>query len=87
MAILTQTYHITRYASRKDFSGYQVLTRITRVLGIPIWVREIDREDVPSWATIQRMCLGYSEWRSRLFEQHGHLLGEVQPPSNEDSTS
>lgn len=73
MSIITATHRVRRW-TRQDFTGFQVLERTTRVLGVPVWRSEIDREDVPSWAYIQRACLGYTEWKSRLFNEYTHLL-------------
>lgn len=60
-----------RYTNRHNFDGYQVLVRETRLFGVRIWSREIDREEVPSWASIQRATLGYTDWRSRFAQYIG----------------
>ena len=73
MKIIAITHRVRRW-TQQDCTGFQVLERTTRVLGIPVWRSEIDREDVPSWAFIQRACLGGTEWESRLFKQYAHLL-------------
>lgn len=73
MAMVT-IFHRVRRWTRGDFTGWQVLERVTCVCGVPIWSKEIDREDVPSWAYIQRACLGHTEWKSRLFEQYADLF-------------
>ncbi|MBG9993424.1 MULTISPECIES: hypothetical protein [Gammaproteobacteria] len=73
MKIIATTHRVRRW-TRSDCTGFQVLERVTRVLGMPIWCREIDREDVPSWAFIQRACLGETDWESRLFKDYAHLL-------------
>lgn len=74
MKILSITHHVRRFRSRTEFVEYLVVHRVVRLFGIRIWTTEIDRENVPSWAQIQRCCLGYTDWESRLFEQHKQLL-------------
>ena len=65
--MITHTHRVVRWVSRTDIVDcYQVLLRDTHIFGIRIWSREIDREDIPSWASIQRACLGWTEWRSRF---------------------
>lgn len=73
MRLITTTYRIRRW-TRADLTGFQRLQRVTRLLGIPVWIKTIDEEDVPSWAFIQKACLGYSDWKSRLFRQHADKL-------------
>lgn len=46
--------------------GYQILAKVTYLLGWRVWIRELDREDVPHWHYVQRATLGLSEWKSRL---------------------
>jgi hypothetical protein len=75
MNIITTTHTVLRWTKRDTFDDcYQELRRTTRVFGIPVWTTTIDREDVPSWALIQRACTGSTEWESRLFKQYEHLL-------------
>ncbi|MDD5325894.1 MAG: hypothetical protein PHR71_11415 [Polaromonas sp.] len=71
--MITRTYRIRRW-TRQDFTGLQVLEQVTRVFGFAIKVSEIDREEVPGWAAIQRGALGYTDWKSRLFYEYSHLL-------------
>ncbi len=71
--MITTAYRVRRW-TRQDFTGYQVLERVTRILGIAVWVSEVDREDVPSWAAIQSGALGFTDWKSRLFDQYADLL-------------
>lgn len=73
MMLLATTHRVRRW-TRQDFTGIQRLERVTKVLGITVLVRVLDAEDVPSWATIQRACLGYTDWESRIFAQHADLL-------------
>lgn len=74
--MITTRHRVRRY-TRNDFSGYQVLFRERWLFGrLRVWITEIDREDVPSWAFIQRACLGSTDWESRLFNQYAHLLKE-----------
>lgn len=75
MPALIVTLHRVRRYTRQDFTGFQVLTRERLLLGkLRVWSAEIDREDVPSWATIDKACLGSTDWKSRLLDQYGHLL-------------
>jgi hypothetical protein len=73
--IIRSTYRIRRWTFN-DFTGLQKLECVTKLLGITVFVSEVDREVVPSWVTIQLATLGSSDWKSRLFEQHAHLLGK-----------
>lgn len=75
MSLITTTHRIRRW-TRGDFTGFQRLQRVTRILGIPIWIETIDEEDVPSWAFIQKACLGHTDWESRLFRQHADKLDD-----------
>ena len=76
-AIVNNTHRIRRW-TRRDFTGYQRLERVTKVLGLTVWIRVMDAEDVPSWVAIQRGALGYTDWESRLFAQHKNLLQPVE---------
>ena len=69
MPLVTIEMRVRRYSNRHDFTGFQVLQRVTKILGVTVCVREIDREEVPSWAAIQSACLGSTEWKSRLLVQ------------------
>lgn len=71
--LITTSYRVRRW-TRQDFTGYQVLERVTCVLGLPVRVSKIDREDVPGWVAIQRGALGFTDWKSRLFREYAHLL-------------
>lgn len=75
MKFATTNHRVLRW-TRDDFSGYQVLQRVTRIFGVTVWIAEIDREDVPSWASIQRATLGSTDWESRLLSQYAALLTE-----------
>lgn len=72
--MIAVTYRVLRYTNRHDFDSYQVLQREMRIFGICVWRTEVDREEVPSWAIIQRACLGSTDWESRIFKQHANLL-------------
>lgn len=76
MSIVTTTHHVMRYSNRAEFAAVQRLERHVQVLGVTVWVDELDSEDVPSWALIERACLGSTEWKSRLLKQYAHLLGD-----------
>ena len=73
LTILTTRYRVRRW-TRQDCSGYQRLEWVVSLFGCPVFFWAIDQEDVPSWAYIQRACLGFTEWESRLFKQYSHLL-------------
>ena len=74
--MLTTTYRIRRWTNRVDLTGVQKLERVTKLLGITIFVWVLDTEEVPSWAFIQRATLGRSDWESRLFREYSKLLME-----------
>lgn len=42
--------------------------------GFRFWSRQIDREDMPSWAFIALSTLGSSGWNSRLYKQYSEQL-------------
>lgn len=73
MRLLNTTHRIRRWTFR-DFTGIQKLECVTKLLGLTVFVWEVDREDVPSWATIQIATLGSTDWKSRLFSQYADLL-------------
>jgi len=80
MARLAHIYRIRRFTSLTDFSAVQRLERVTQAFGVPIRVKVIDEEDVPSWALIALACLGSTDWESRLFKQYDHLLNPKDQP-------
>lgn len=55
----------------EDAGEYQVLKQQWRLWGILIWSKTLDREDIPAWASIQKACFGYTEWKSK-FAQYMH---------------
>lgn len=55
-----------RYTLRDSFGGYIALKRRYMLFGHVIWSTELEREDYPSWAHIQRATLGYTDWVSKL---------------------
>lgn len=55
-----------RYTFAQSFGGYISLKRRYKLFGYVIWSSELEREDYPSWAHIQRVTLGYTEWESKL---------------------
>lgn len=72
--LITIRHRVLRY-TRQDLTGYQILVRQWLIFGkVKIWSKVIDREDVPDWAFIQKACLGYSDWESRLYKEYAHLI-------------
>jgi hypothetical protein len=71
---MLKTIHRIRRWTRRDFTGLQKLERVTLLLGVAVFIWEVDREDVPAWATIQQASLGCTDWQSRLFHQYQNLL-------------
>lgn len=69
--MLTARLVVRRYVSRTTFEGHQLLLREWRLWGVRVWSRELDREDVPVWASIQLACLGSSDWRSKFNDVPG----------------
>lgn len=54
-----------------DWTDTQHLMRELRVLGVRVWSWEVDREEVPAWASAQSACLGFTDWRSKFAEHIG----------------
>jgi len=50
----------------EEYRQWLVLEKHYIWRGRTILVREIDREDVPTWAWIQRATLGSTDWQSRF---------------------
>lgn len=42
MAIVTTIHRVRRW-TRQDFTGFQVLERVTCVFGIQVWCRKLDK--------------------------------------------
>lgn len=64
--MITSALRVRRWRCGNKFESVQVLERVTFWRGITIWVAEVDREVVPTWASIQRGALGYTDWRSKF---------------------
>lgn len=73
--MITTRYTLKRYLRRhRQYESYQVLLRERLIGDHVIWTTEIDREEVPTWATLELGLMGRTKWRSRLVEQHSALL-------------
>lgn len=72
--MITITHDIYRRRNRHNWEELWLLKREYRVFGIIVWRTIIDSEVAPSWAMIQRNCLGSTDWESRLFKQYRNLL-------------
>jgi hypothetical protein len=72
--MITTAYRIRRW-TRMDLTGFQRLERVTQVFGLTVFVWTVAEEQVPSWATIQKACLGSTDWKSTL-HQHPLYLGQ-----------
>ena len=67
---LTSKMVVKRYTNRYDLNGVQILFKEWYLFQVVrVWFKEIDREDVPSWATIQCATLGSTDWKSK-FSDH-----------------
>lgn len=73
MKFIKVTHNVYRY-TRSDMTGFQVLRKEWWLCGVRVWSTIKDKEDVPSWAFIQDACLGYTDWKSRIWKDHGHLV-------------
>jgi hypothetical protein len=70
MKLITTRYRAWKH-TRQDLTGYTVIKRQHRLFGwLLIWSVEIDREDIPSWAFIQRACLGSTDWVNPIWARH-----------------
>jgi hypothetical protein len=69
LSILTTDTVVYLQTSRKKFGGHVVLIRRFKIFGFVILTFEIEREEYPSWAAIQKGALGYTEWTSKLVEK------------------
>ena len=66
MPLIAHTLTVRRWTNRYTFESRQELCRNTLFCGVRIWIRVLDTEEVPIWATIQAACLGSTEWRSKF---------------------
>jgi hypothetical protein len=73
MKVIATSYRVRR-RMRQNLTGVQVLERLTRSLGLTVIASKIDQEDVPGWVAIQRGSLGFTDWKSRIFDVNGDLL-------------
>lgn len=67
-------HRIMRYRCRTDFRGHLELWKEWTLFGVRVWKRVIDREDIPRWSLIEKGCFGSTQWKSRLWKEHGHLI-------------
>ena len=67
-AWLTSSLHVRMWRYCHIFGGYLILYREWRLFGFKVWSTEVDREEYPSWADIQRCALGYTGWVSKFAE-------------------
>jgi hypothetical protein len=44
----------------------QELIATTKLFGVPVWRRVVDREEAPAWAVIESGCFGETSWRSKF---------------------
>lgn len=52
-----------------------VLERVTRIFGLVVWIKRIDREEVHSMGfNTKKGALGFTDWESRLLSDYAHLL-------------
>ena len=65
---VTRTMRVQRLANRTNFHSIQILYRDTKVFGFCIWSAEVDREVVPTWASIEVACCGSTTWESKFSE-------------------
>lgn len=68
--VITRKYTVLRWTHRYTYESRQELWRYTLFLGMPIWCKKLDEEDIPAWALIQMACLGSTDWRSKFA---GHM--------------
>jgi len=66
LKILKKSRVVYRYADKHTFDSYQILWEEYRLFGVLILKKELDREIIPNWASMQVTFLGSTEWRSRL---------------------
>jgi hypothetical protein len=57
---------VYRYVDKQSFDSCQILWEEYRLFGVLILKKELDREIIPNWASMQVTFLGSTEWRSRL---------------------
>ena len=52
----------------EDHVDKQYLRKEWRLFGFRVWVKTLDVEDVPVWASVQLATQGSTEWRSKFKE-------------------
>lgn len=72
--MITKEIQFMHYApSRERFfnggDGYNVKNEVTRLFGIKIRTKELDRERVPHFHYVQERTLGVSEFRTKFFDE------------------
>ena len=72
MKIITTEVVVRRFSDRFSFESEQRLTKEYRLFGLKIWSTVLDTEEVPTWASIQVGCLGYTEWISKFSKYIDH---------------
>ncbi len=58
----------------KDQGSTQHLVKRWHWRGLVVWTRILDSEEIPMWALCQLGAFGDTDWESRLFREHRHLL-------------
>lgn len=66
---------VRAFGRRDEWQRTQVLEKVWTLFGWPVWVREIDREEVPSHVLIEVGALGSTDWRSKWCGQGGIWWG------------
>lgn len=72
--MITKEIQFLHYApSRERFfnggGGYNVKNEVTRLFGIKIWTKELDRERVPHFHYVQQRTIGFSEFQSKFINE------------------